>query len=218
MRMTVLHVFDMDGTLLRGTTASLEMARNAGLLPKLQALEDEFALGGLSTHQFAVRAAELWWTLRPPMIAEIFHASPWLDGIAEVMADIRGRGEHSIVVTMSPDFFAELLRGFGVGQVFASRFPRPPVTRHPAESDILTPQDKVSIVDAVRQVRGLGRGRCLAYGDSASDLPLFDVLTHTLAVNATPALRATAAAIWDGTDLRGAYQMARTMICEATTQ
>lgn len=212
--MSLLHVFDMDGTLLRGTTASLELAREAGLLAELQALEDTFALGFMATHEFATLASGLWRRLEPGAIAKAFTMAPWLDGIPDVMTDIRDRGESSIVVTMSPDFFAARLTTFGVGRVFASRFPLPPVDSELAPSDILTPRDKVSITDRVLAELGIGRDRCVAYGDSASDLPLFETLPKTVAVNAGRALCQAATVAWVGSDLRDAYRLGRSIVEE----
>ena len=51
--MTALFVFDMDGTLLPGSTASLELAGALGALDDLHALEARFTAGDLDTRGFA---------------------------------------------------------------------------------------------------------------------------------------------------------------------
>jgi phosphoserine phosphatase len=56
----------------------------------------------------------------------------------------------------------------------------------------------------------------VAYGDSSSDVPLFQLLPHTVAVNATPALREIAAASYEGNDLRGAYALGRSLLDQKT--
>jgi phosphoserine phosphatase len=210
--MTVLHVFDMDGTLLRGTTASVEIARALGHLPALLELEEEFLAGRLTTYGFAVRASEVYADLTVERTAEIFRCCPWLAGIDEVTADIRARGELSAVVTMSPDFFADGLLELGVDEVRASRFPPLPLREPPAESGILVPADKVAIVDALLDRHGLAPDQCVAYGDSASDIPLFGHLRHTVAVNATPALRRVAARSVECADLPTAYRAGRALL------
>jgi phosphoserine phosphatase len=129
-----LHVFDMDGTLLEGTTASLQIAQHLG-----------------STE------------------ADVFAASPWLTGIREVCADIRERGERSVVITMSPDFFARHLVDLGFDDVMASRFPALPFLEPLDPANILTPRDKVRIVENMREQYGISRSQCVAYGDSMSD-------------------------------------------------
>ncbi|MFB7280216.1 HAD family hydrolase [Streptomyces hydrogenans] len=211
----LLHVFDMDGTLLRGTSASLEIAARLGRLDEIRALEAEFAAGVVDTRGFAAALYGLWRELTPAVVAEAFDGAPWIGGLAEVLADIRGRGDRAVVVTMSPDFFAGRLRGLGVHDVVASAFPPPPFRSAPDPAGILVPEDKVTAVDRLRAALGLGRDSCVAYGDSGSDVPLFSVLRHTVAVNATPGLRALAAAGYEGDDLRVAYALGRELRARA---
>jgi phosphoserine phosphatase len=210
--MTTLHVFDMDGTLLRGTTASIEIARALNRLPDLLDLEKSFAEGLLTTYEFAVAAYDLYRELADSTVEEIFAASPWMTGLAEVMADIRRRGEFSLVITMSPAFFADLLTTKGVAEVRASRFPPLPMRQPPDPAAILTPTDKVPIVGEVLARHGISPQRCVAYGDSSSDLPLFGQVRRSVAVNATPQLRGVAAVSFDGLDLWGAYQAGRHLL------
>jgi phosphoserine phosphatase len=79
-------------------------------------------------------------------VAEVFGSCPWLEGIPEVCADIRERGERSVVITMSPDFFARHLLGLGFDEVKASRWPALPFREPLDPGGILTPGDKVRIV------------------------------------------------------------------------
>lgn len=216
--MTTLHVFDMDGTLLRGTTASIEIARALNRLPDLLELERSFAEGALTTYEFAVAAYELYRELTESAVAEIFAASPWMTNITEVMADIRQRGEFSLVITMSPAFFADLLTTMGVAEVRASRFPPLPMRQPPDPASILTPASKITIVDETLAKYGIPSWRCVVYGDSASDLPLFGQVRRGVAVNAIPELRGVAAASFDGLDLWGAYQAGRDLLGAASRQ
>ena len=208
-RGTVLHVFDMDGTLLHGTTAGMEIARRLGCLPDLLDLEAAFAEGTVDTRAFSAAIAVLWQGITAEVVLEVFRASPWIGGLPEVLADVRERGERSLVITMSPDFFAEGLRELGVDEVAASRFPPLPLAAVPDPAGILTPADKVTIVDATLARHGLTPNECVAYGDSGSDIPLFQHLPHTVAVNAAPELASLAAIRYQGKDLRAAYRLAR---------
>src|SRR5262249_42966982 len=83
-----LHVFDMDGTLLGGTTASLQIAAALGGVEALTALEHSFGRGELDTRGFALAIRELWAALTPAHVVAAFDGSPWLSGIREVCADI----------------------------------------------------------------------------------------------------------------------------------
>ncbi len=207
-----LHVFDMDGTLLNGTTASLQIARYLGCVDELGVLERRFAAGEIDTRGFAAAIHGLWRSLTPPAVADVVRASPWLTGIKEVCADIRQRGERSVVITMSPDFFARHLLEFGFDEVAASRFPALPFREPLDPAGILTPVDKVRIVDEIRERLGLPRSRCVAYGDSMSDAPLFRQLANTVAVNADHHLAELAALSYRGGDLAGAYALGRELL------
>ncbi|GAA3083835.1 hypothetical protein GCM10020000_82610 [Streptomyces olivoverticillatus] len=140
--MSRLHVFDMDGTLLRGTTASLQIARRLDCLPALLRLEAAFTSGAVDTRAFAAEICRLWQGLTPRVVRDVFAEAPWIDGLPEVLDDIRGRGERSVVVTMSPDFFADGLRDLGVDEVVASRFPPPPFRTAPDPAGILSPSTR----------------------------------------------------------------------------
>jgi phosphoserine phosphatase len=207
-----LHVFDMDGTLLKGTSASLQIARHLGCDEELAGLEARFAAGEIDTRGFAAAIHDLWGSLTGPTVAEVFAACPWLDGIAEVCADIRKRRERSVVITMSPDFFARHLLELGFDEVVAARFPALPFTEPLDPGGILTPEDKVRVVDELRARHGLPRFRCVAYGDSMSDAPLFRRLDNTVAVNADHHLAGLAAVSYRGDDLGGAYALGRDLL------
>ncbi|MFP3969302.1 haloacid dehalogenase-like hydrolase [Actinomadura fulvescens] len=210
--MSNLHIFDMDGTLLAGSTANLEVARQLGTLPELHALEARFAAGTLDTRGFSAAIHALWRTLTPAHVAAAYTAGPWLNGIADVTADIRRRGERSAVITMSPDFFAHHLLDLGFDEVAASRFPPPPFTAPLDPAGVLTPADKVRITDDLRTRYGLTHAQCVAYGDSMSDAPLFRHLTNTVAVNADHHLADIAAADYRGDDLTHAYHLGRALL------
>jgi phosphoserine phosphatase len=202
----------MDGTLLRGTTASLELARQLGCEPQLLELEESFARGDIDTRAFSLAAATLYEPLTAEVVAEVFRASPWIPGLPDVLADIRARGEYSLVVTMSPDFYADGLRELGADEVVASRFPPLPLRVMPDPAGILTPEDKVTIVNRVLVGYGLSTRQCLAYGDSGSDIPLFRHLPITVAVNAGVELASLATVRYEGEDLREAYELARAQL------
>ena len=138
--------------------------------------------------------------------------APWIDGIEDVCRDIAQRGEHSVLITMSPGFFAEHLGVRGIDVVHASRWPSPPFAAPIDPAGILNPADKVRLAEAERTAHGLPREACVAYGDSMSDLPLFGVLENTVAVNADPALEQRARIAYRGDDLREAYAHGRALL------
>lgn len=213
--MTALHVFDMDGTLLRGTTASIELSRRLDRLEPLADLEAGFAAERITAAEFAIQMRALWADLDPELVVEVVSASPWIDGIREVCDDIAQRGERSMLITMSPDFFAEHLLEFGIDVVAASRFPALPFAQEVDPTGILEPADKVRLAEQERIAHGLKLSDCVAYGDSMSDLPLFGVLENTVAVNADERLEQVAAVTYRGDNLRDAYELARELLARS---
>ncbi|MBY4574892.1 HAD family hydrolase [Gordonia paraffinivorans] len=207
--MSVLHVFDMDGTLLRGTSASIELARHIRVSEQLDVLEKLSAAGELSNVEFHRRTHPLWQSLTDADVDTVFSAAPWIGHLRTVFDDIASRGEIAIVVSMSPLFFVERLIGWGARAVFASHNP---IGGPFDESLILEDGDKVAIVQRYAHETGIDSGRVVAYGDSYTDIPLFRSGVASVAVNGSDAVEALAVHRYRGDDLRKAYALGRSLL------
>ncbi|MEU9110659.1 HAD-IB family phosphatase [Streptomyces sp. NPDC048483] len=209
--MTKLHVFDMDGTLLYGSAAAVEISRQLGLDREIAELERGFLAGELAPARFAQLAADLWAAeLTEAHLAAAFDNAPWLAGIQEVWADIRSRGERCAVISLSPDFFVERLLAWGADAARGSRWPAVPIRQPVEPAGILTSAAKVAIADELCVQYGLTRADCVAYGDSMSDTDLFAVVPASVAVNADHHVGDVASYTYVGRDLREAYELVRT--------
>jgi phosphoserine phosphatase len=208
------HVFDMDGTLLVGTSAPLLLAEALGQRDWIVELETRFAGGHATSVDFA-RAIHAQWGLVDPAVARAaFEAAPLLEHIPEVLADIHERGEKACLITMSPAYFAEHFLDFGFDAVHASRFPADLETALD-ETAILNPADKPRLAAAFCAQHGLRLQDAVAYGDSMSDVPLFEQVGVRIAVNADHHLDERADVATDGPDLLAAYRAARELIDRA---
>ena len=202
------HVFDMDGTLLHGTTAPILLAAALDAGDALAELEERFATGAASTVEFARALHELWGVVTPETAEQAFAAAPVLGGLRDVLADIHDRGERACLITMSPDYFAEQFLAFGFDAIFASRFPRS--TGVPLdESAILTPEDKPVLAARFCAEHGLALADAIAYGDSMSDVFLFEAVGVRVSVNGDHHLAERSDVAVEGTDLLVAYRAAR---------
>ncbi|MGY5133917.1 HAD family hydrolase [Streptomyces nigrescens] len=209
--MSKLHLFDMDGTLLYGSAAAIEISRQLGLDREIGELERGFAAGALTPVQFAQRACELWAAeLTELQVAAAFDGAPWLTGIREVWVDIRARGERCAVISLSPAFFVERLLTWGADAAHGSRWPAVPIRQAVDPAGILTSAAKVRIADELCVRYGLTRADCVAYGDSLSDTELFAVVPQSVAVNADHHVSDLASYAYAGGDLREAYELVRT--------
>lgn len=207
--MTALHVFDMDGTLLRGTSASVELARHAGHSAELDLLEKLSAEGALSNVEFHRRTHPLWQNLTDTVIDTIFDAAPWMENLRPVFEDITARGEDAIVISMSPLFFVQRLLHVGVHEVFASVNPIGQVFN---EAQILEATHKIDIVADYVRLRGLHPDRVVAYGDSYTDIPLFSSGVRSVSVNASAQVEALAFQNYRGKNLQEAYHLGRGLL------
>ncbi|KPC96912.1 HAD family hydrolase [Streptomyces albus] len=210
-----LHLFDLDGTLLYGSAAAVEISQQLGVEREIRQLEAAFAAGGLTPPQFAARACALWTELTDEIVHAAFDGAPWLAGIREVWARIRADGEHCAVISLSPDFFVRRLQEWGADATHGSHWPEVPRampnggTKYPLRpldpSGILSPGSKVKIAGQLCAEFGVHAQDCVAYGDSMSDAALFATVPVSVAVNADHHVRSLASHHYNGRDLREAY-------------
>ncbi|MFF5934989.1 HAD family hydrolase [Streptomyces sp. NPDC012508] len=204
-----LHLFDLDGTLIRGSAAAVEISRQLGLAEEIAALERGFLLDGMTPDEFAVQAHALWSALTTEQVTAAFEGAPWLAGIREVWADIHAQGGRCAVISLSPDFFVERLLDWGADATHGSRWPSVPFTAPIDRPSILTAAAKVSIARRLCAEYGIGLEDCVAYGDSMSDAELFAAVPLTVAVNADHHLAGLSRHTYTGGDLREAYDLVR---------
>ncbi|MEW2547121.1 HAD-IB family phosphatase [Streptomyces sp. NPDC047002] len=202
-----LHLFDVDGTLIRGSAAAVEISRQLGVTAEIAELEREFVTLGLPPGEFAVRARELWAELTEDHVAAAFAQAPWLAGIREVWADIRARGDYCAVISLGPDFFVRRLLDWGAHAAHASVWPPVPFAAPVERSGILSPAAKVHTAERLCAELGVALDHCVAYGDSLSDTELFQAVGSAVAVNGDHHVAALATHAYGGGDLREAYAL-----------
>jgi phosphoserine phosphatase len=199
-----LFVFDMDGTLLIRTTACIEIAKVSGTLDELHILEQQFAAGEIDAFCFAQNIGALWGEVDEQVVRTAFEATPKLTNIKAVTTLIRKGGGKSCLITMSPDFYANLFDEYGFDFIAASQFPRGSNQQIKREN-ILNPKVKASIVKGWCKQLGFELNRCVAFGDSMSDYLLFQELEHTVSINGDSTLRDLARYHYEGSDLYEAF-------------
>ncbi|MFJ9076684.1 HAD family hydrolase [Streptomyces sp. NPDC102278] len=205
--MKLLHLFDLDGTLMYGSAAPVEISRQLGVGEEIAELERAFAAREIGPQQFSVAAHALWSGLTSEHVRAAFDGAPWLAGIREVWQEIRERGDHCAVISLSPSFFVELLLEWGADAAHGSIYPAVPFSGPLDVAGILTPELKVDVADRLCARFGVSRSDCVAYGDSLTDAVLFEAVPRSVAVNARPYLAERATYVYEGRDLREAYQL-----------
>jgi phosphoserine phosphatase len=204
--MTRLYVFDMDGTLLPETTASLEIAKVLGKEAELKSIEDAFRQGTINTEKFADAIYKLWAIPPKEAVKRAFVNANKLEGIAEVLGHIKSKGQVSCLITLSPNYFADFFAAYGFDHIYASQFPENGNFEHD-QRKILCAADKVSITQQLCRRYHIDWNAVVAFGDSSSDLDLFHVVGNSIAMNAADELRRVSSKVYSGNSLREAYQL-----------
>jgi phosphoserine phosphatase len=187
----------------------VEISRQLGLEAETVALDEAIGAGLIGPPEYAAQVHALWTDLTEAHVAAAFAGAPWLSGIEDVWAEIRGSGDYCAVVSLSPSFFVERLTGWGAHAAYGSRFPAVPFTEPVDPAGILSAAAKVRIADRLCAEFGVERADCVAYGDSMSDRELFGVVPVSVAVNADQHLAGLATHSYVGQDLRAAYELVR---------
>ncbi|MER6179122.1 HAD-IB family phosphatase [Streptomyces sp. NPDC001652] len=207
--MARLHLFDLDGTLLYGTSSPVEISRQLGLEAEAVALDQAISTGLIEPPEYAARVRELWAELTEAHVAAAFEGAPWLARIRDVWEEIRENGDYCAVVSLSPSFFVERLTTWGAHAAYGSRFPAVPFTEPVDPAGVLSAAAKVLIADRLCEEFGVSRADCVAYGDSSSDKDLFGTVPVSVAINADSHLSGLATHSYTGRDLWDAYELVR---------
>ncbi|SEE64533.1 phosphoserine phosphatase [Streptomyces sp. 3213] len=191
--------FDVDGTLVPGTSSSVFLAGHLGHCDELAEAEDAYASGALDNRRVSELDAAGWAGVAEEQVSGWLDGLPLVSGITETVAWCRRNGLVPVLATLawSP-----------VGSYLTDRFgfhafggPRLETADGRFTGRVARHFDEYGKRDvALAQARELGLAPrcCGAVGDNRSDLPLF----ASVAFNASPGARAAATAAVDGDDLR----------------
>jgi phosphoserine phosphatase len=196
-------VFDLDGTLLHGTTVSLLLAEWLGQAAEITELERAFHAHEISNRVVADNSAG-WLagksTAEPWRVLTNGH---WIDGMAETFRALDAAGASLLLGTITWSFAAEMLRDrYGFAAVSGTEMQASNGVLSGTVSRYFDEHDKVRFVEEWCAQNRFSMSQVGAIGDSRSDVPLFRRAGMSIALNATPDARAAAAHVLDTEDLR----------------
>jgi phosphoserine phosphatase len=191
--------FDLDGTLLRGTSVSVLTADWLGRGGALDELERRYRDGLISNAAVAETSAS-WFAGRTlAEVDAVLERAPWIAGIAETVSELRAAGAYVALATVTWRFAAELF-GFqaccGTEMAIVDGCLRGAVSAH------CDAQDKAVFIQEPCASRGLLPSSAALIGDSRSDIPGFRRAGFSVAVNADEGARQAAMVALDSGDLR----------------
>jgi phosphoserine phosphatase len=184
-----LVVFDMDGTLLPGTTANLELARVLGQESMVRGLETAYHAGMLDNHRYAECILAMYTLLRPDHVEEAFANAPKLQGLEDLIIWAKVHGIRIAVLTTGPEFFArKFIELYGFDDVAGSLFPVHEGEIKLGACRVIRDADKPVHATSLCQRMKIDVRSCVALGDSRSDLALFRSFPNSIALNYHPVL------------------------------
>jgi phosphoserine phosphatase len=194
-----LACFDLDGTLVTGTTVSQHLADHFGQNEQMAELERRYAAGEISNSVVADLQARIYrCTPLPKLVAKLADIA-CIAGIDATLAALRERQIASLLCTVTWSFAAEeFRRRHGFAAVSGTEIDLDSggistggVRRHFDE------WDKLEFVRSYCDANQIGLGECFAVGDSRSDIPLFQAVGFSVAFNGTPEAREVASVSLD---------------------
>ncbi|MEV6873502.1 HAD family phosphatase [Amycolatopsis sp. NPDC051128] len=194
---------DVDGTLVPGTSSCAWVAAALGHEAELVAAEAAYVAGRMTNQEASVIDARGWAGHTEAEIRARLETLPLVDGIAETVAWCHGHGLRPILTTLAWTPVGRMLAGrFGFA-AFCGPVPEADDGRYTGRvAEHLDEYGKRDFALAQARRHGIAPARCVAVGDSRSDLPLFAAVGTSIGFNATPAARAVATHRVDGGDLR----------------
>ena len=195
-------VFDLDGTLLRGTTVSLLLAEWLGREDEVSELERAFRAHEISNSVVADTSAG--WLVGKSMAGawRVLEQGPWIDGMTETFKTLTDADVNLLLGTITWSFAAEMLRErYGFRAVSGTEMQASDGVLSGVVSRYFDEHDKVCFVEEWCAQNGYWMGQVTAIGDSRSDVPLFRRVGMSIALNATPDARAVATHVIDTEDL-----------------
>jgi phosphoserine phosphatase len=195
-------VFDLDGTLLRGTSVSLLLAQWLGQTEEIAELERAFHAHEISNSVVADTSAG-W--LAGQSTAEAWRVlteGTWIAGMTETFQALTATGVSLLLGTITWSFAAEMLRErYGFAAVSGTEMGATDGVLSGTVSRYFDEHDKVRFVESWCAQNGFSMSQVAAVGDARSDIPLFRRAGTSIALNATPDAREAATHTLDTDDL-----------------
>lgn len=203
-------VFDLDGTLLQGTSVLRLLAGHLGHTDEVGELDRAISAGEISSQVIANRSAAWFAGVTTAELGAVLDGGSWIEGIAETVQALSDAGSKVLLGTITWRFAAELLQErYGFAAVSGTELRSEcgvltgEITRHFDEFD------KLAFVEDWCAEHGFAMDQVAAVGDSRSDIPLFEQVGLAIAINATADAQQLASHTLASDDLRDTLPLLR---------
>ena len=172
--MIKLLVMDMNGTIAAKHT-SIALAEAAGKKKEAEMIVAMRANGDLQLGG-NVSTTRLLKGLSMEKAKQVLEKIQPAEGVKELVCELKAKGIECAIVTTGYAMAAEALaKKIGVSEVHANKLmENKGLLTGEYEKSIVTPEDKVRVVEEMRKAKGLKKREVAVIGDSLSDTKLFD--------------------------------------------
>ena len=197
-----LVLFDLDGTLIPGTSTTLFLADQLGHLGQVARFEQRYREGEITNSTVAVETGALLKGVLFSDIESLFQKAPKIANIDKAVTHLRRSGCAVILGSITWSFFVELFaRRFGFDDYCGTEMECIDGMLTGRVTNICTELDKLSFFLRWRKHLNIPRDQTVAIGDSRSDHPVFQESGVAIALNADAATREMATISLDTHDL-----------------
>lgn len=194
--------FDIDGTLVTGTSSGSFLAHRLGHAAEVDEAEAAYAAGTLDNHEVCAIDARGWAGAHVAQVAAWLEDLPLIDGIDQTVAWCRSHDLVPVLASLAWDpVGAHLAHRFGFAGHCGPQLRTTAGTYTGEVAQTFDEHDKRDFALSVCHEWGADPSRCVAIGDSRSDLPLFDIVGFSDALNASPDARLRASVTLDSGSL-----------------
>lgn len=194
--------FDIDGTLVPTGSTSSFLAARLGHQHDLDRAEEQYARGELSNQEVSAIDARGWTGAPTATIDRWLEDLPLINGVDAVVSWCRRHQIEPVLASLAwQPVSTSIARRYGFTPNGGPRVAVSGSTYDGTVAEHFDEYDKRDRALALAIERGLSADKCCAIGDSRSDLPLFEAVPASLALNAGDAARDAATAAINTLDL-----------------
>jgi phosphoserine phosphatase len=184
---------DIDGTLVTGTSSGSFLAQRLGHVTEVDEAEAAYAAGTIDNHEVCAIDARGWAGTHETQVDAWLEDLPLVDGIDRTVAWCRSHDVVPVLASLAWDpVGAHLARRFGFSDHCGPQLRTTAGIYTGEVSQTFDEYDKRDFALSVCHQLEVDPAHCVAIGDSRSDLPLFDVVGFSIALNASPDARSRA--------------------------
>lgn len=205
--MLQLAVFDLDGTLKQARDPYIYLHERLGTLQAAEAFTAKGLSGEIPYAEWLRLDTSLWTGVRRSVLEAHLRANPYLPGARETVAALRARGVTVAVISSGLLLHGQLVaQELGIGPVIGNEI----IFDGHEQDPVVTGQvvvhcaygGKGAVMAALQAAVGVPADRCIAVGDTGSDIALFQAAAVGIAINpSSPAVAAAADVVLPEPDL-----------------